>query len=204
MKHDSLSSSIISTFAPVPSNLERSFPLTEAGNEVQVLSEAATALTNLHRVIKNDAELDRTVSELRNFVRNASRPQPIPSEDSQLAALFPIRNWLQWMPHAPYRLADQEPGTILVLAHHEMVKIAMQLLYPTIDIPLAINKTVECLEVLCQSILKDSDTTAFSPTFGVSSESSKTPLQTLTSREYNDLLEVPMRYVRSYRTKWGH
>lgn len=162
------------------------------------MSEAATALATLQKVVKHDKELDQGVSELRNYVQNARRSGYVGSEDAQLAALFPVRNWVYWMPHAPYRLAKRDPSTILVLAYHEMVKLAMQSLCPIIDIPLAMGKRAGCLELMCQTFVRDHDALA-DQLIGQQAPSAVASAQT--GQERIDLIQTPEHYIRLYRAK---
>jgi hypothetical protein len=178
----------------------KSGPVPAPANENELLSEATTALTSLQKVVKQDKELDRTVSELRNYVQNARHSSHIKLEDSQLAAMFPIRNWLYWMPHAPYRLARRDPGTMLVIAYYEMVKIAMQSLCPTIDTPLAVNRRVDCLELLCERFVSDTGAPADS---SIEQQTSDLTASAQIAREHANLIQAPKQYIRLYRAKHG-
>lgn len=178
--------------------LVSSDPIPALGNESESLSEAATALTALQKVVKQDKELDRSVSELRNYVQNARHLGHIESQDSQLAALFPVRSWVHWMPHAPYQLAKRDPCTILVVAYYETVKLAMQSLCPTIDTPLAMRKRADCLELMCQTFVSDHGAQA-DELAGQEVSSDITSAQI--TREHVSLVQAPEHYIRLYRAK---
>lgn len=132
--------------------------LPQPASTVRSLEIAFESLAELQKRLNKDhqdQELIRGIKELCNYVSNmrvAAVTQTSPT--AQLEALFPIRNWILWMPNAFTRLCEKDPFTMLFFAYYEMVHLAIVPLLPAVSTPLAVGKRVEFIERLDAQLME--------------------------------------------------
>lgn len=81
-----------------------------------------------------DDELKAGVRELQCFIHNIGRLlKGRHSFEDQLAALWPIRNWLRLVPQGHARLAADDPLVLLFLANYDMVMLAVSKCLPQLE-----------------------------------------------------------------------
>ncbi|OQU99122.1 hypothetical protein CLAIMM_04801 [Cladophialophora immunda] len=132
------------------------------------------------------------IKELKIYVTNlrmqGSNP---PSTHRQLTTLFPIRNWMFWIPNAFEQLARKDPFTMLFFACYEMIHLAIAPLLPAGNLPLALSIRPKFIErinseflVLAQSVM----------------DAGQFPLEDVAStlQLFRNLMAGPLRYAKLY------
>lgn len=100
-----------------------------------------------------DAEFKRSMKELSNYVSSlAMRSVANTPAEYQLQALYPIRNWMYWIPNAFQRLAQGDPVVMLFFACYEMTHLAIAPVLPATSTPLSILKRAKIIENLDRQI----------------------------------------------------
>ncbi|KEQ60570.1 uncharacterized protein M437DRAFT_77280 [Aureobasidium melanogenum CBS 110374] len=100
-----------------------------------------------------DAEFKRSMKELSNYVSSlAMRPVTNTPAEYQMQALYPIRNWMHWIPNAFQRLAQGDPVVMLFFACFEMTHLAIAPVLPETSTPLSILKRAKIIENLDRQI----------------------------------------------------
>lgn len=94
-----------------------------------------------------DADLKAAVKDLYNFIHNIRHlPWRCQSLEDQLSTMFPIRNWLRFVPRAPTKLAAGGDFLLyLYLANYETTMLAMGSILPSVEPPLAIQERYTCV-----------------------------------------------------------
>lgn len=110
------------------------------------MGEITEALAELSRC-KLDVELRAAVKDLSNFIYNIRHlPLGSRSRQEQLSAMFPIRNWLRFVPRAPKQFAAGGDFPLyLYLASYETTMLVMGSVLPCVGIPLAIEERRACV-----------------------------------------------------------
>ncbi|KAH0402579.1 hypothetical protein KCU89_g3005, partial [Aureobasidium melanogenum] len=100
-----------------------------------------------------DAEFNRSMKELSNYVSSlAMRQVTNTPADYQMQALYPIRNWMNWIPNAFQRLTQGDPVVMLFFACFEMTHLAIAPVLPETSTPLSILKRAKIIENLDRQI----------------------------------------------------
>lgn len=100
-----------------------------------------------------DAEFKRSMKELSNYVSSlAMRQVTNTPADYQMQALYPIRNWMNWIPNAFQRLTQGDPVVMLFFACFEMTHLAIAPVLPETSTPLSILKRAKIIENLDRQI----------------------------------------------------
>lgn len=117
---------------------------------VRPLDIAFSALLDLNKRLGKgyqDHEIVRGFKELCNYISNL-RMAAVNSQSmtEQLETIFPIRNWILWMPNGFNRLYQRDPLTLLFIAYYEMVHLAVGPLLPAISTPLSVGRRVDFID----------------------------------------------------------
>ncbi|KAG9654597.1 hypothetical protein KCU77_g6498, partial [Aureobasidium melanogenum] len=100
-----------------------------------------------------DAEFKRSMKELSNYVSSlAMRQVTNTPAEYQMQALYPIRNWMNWIPNAFQRLTQGDPVVMLFFACFEMTHLAIAPVLPETSTPLSILKRAKIIENLDRQI----------------------------------------------------
>ncbi|KAJ6443544.1 fungal zn(2)-Cys(6) binuclear cluster domain-containing protein [Purpureocillium lavendulum] len=112
-----------------------------------LLDETADSLSELSKC-KLDADLRAAAKDLSNFIHNVRHlSRDYQSRDDQLCAMFPIRNWLRFVPRAPDKFAAGGDFKLyLYLANYETTMLIMGSILPWVELPLAIPERWTCVE----------------------------------------------------------
>ncbi|XWW94686.1 hypothetical protein V2A60_002632 [Cordyceps javanica] len=89
------------------------------------------------------------VKDLHNFIYNILHsPLADHSVERELRAMFPIRNWLRFVPEAPSRLESGSDDDFLLhmyLANYETAVLLTSPLWPDLDTPLGFHERRRCV-----------------------------------------------------------
>lgn len=161
---------------------------------VRTLEIAFSALLDLTKRLgkgNQDHEIVRGFKELCNYVSNL-RMAAVDNRSvtEQMEAIFPIRNWILWMPNGFNQLYQRNPLTMLFIAYYEMVHLAVGPLLPAISTPLSVGRRVDFIDRIdAQFIGMRRDST-------VSEHGSFNALG-----DWNDLMFGPRAYAMIYRQR---
>ncbi|KFG80593.1 hypothetical protein MANI_119611 [Metarhizium anisopliae] len=106
----------------------------------RLLESAAASIRSLCKC-KLDSELESAARELLIFLQNVRHRtwQHLSLED-QLSTMFPIRNWLRFVPRSPDRFLSNDFLLYLYMANYETAMLAMGTVLPAVHLPLAMTQ----------------------------------------------------------------
>ncbi|CAD0084508.1 unnamed protein product [Aureobasidium vineae] len=148
--HSDLRSLLVSSEDLHPSgDLSFSFP----DRPLVKASEVLKTILKKLQSFQVDDEFKRSMRELSSYVSSlAMRPLTNTPAEYQLQALYPIRNWMYWIPSAFQRLAQGDPVVMLFFACYEMTHLAIAPVLPATNTPLSILKRARIIENLDRQI----------------------------------------------------
>lgn len=167
---------------PQPASVVR--PLEIAFSALLDITKRLSKGNQDHEIIRGFKELCNYVSNLRMATVNSQ------SITEQLAAIFPIRNWILWMPNGFNQLYQRNPLTLLFISYYEMVHLAVGPLLPAISTPLSVGRRVDFIDRI------DAHLMSMSRDSTMSVRGSSDALG-----DWNDLMFGPRAYAMIYRQR---
>lgn len=133
---------------------DQSYPIDEvqARSDIRSDTSICASLDRLRPIVVQQPELSLAVRELYNFVQNQKIAPPGPTTAAQLRALHPLRTWLIWMPTTFLRLSVNDPLVLLVIAHYELVAIAISPLFPAASTCHFVDRRIGVIQRIDQEI----------------------------------------------------
>ncbi|RFU32135.1 hypothetical protein B7463_g4216, partial [Scytalidium lignicola] len=126
----------------------------QARSDILLDTSICASLDRLRPLVAQQPELSLAVRKLYNFVQNQKIAPPGPTAAAQLKALHPLRTWLLWMPTAFLRISVKDPLVLLVIAHYELVAIAIAPLFPAASTSHFVERRVGVIQRIDREIRK--------------------------------------------------
>ncbi len=100
------------------------------------------------------ADVRAAVQDLHNFIYNILHsPLAGDSVEKELYAMFPIRNWLRFVPEAPSKLENGSDFLLkMYLANYETAILLMGALWPDLDTPLGFHERRLCIKKMRDAV----------------------------------------------------
>lgn len=107
-------------------------PVSDPDRDHYVLKHVYGCLMRLTPFFVGKEHERKSLNELLGFIQELQSAVPIRNADDQFELLYPLRNWIFFLPLELLRHGKQDPGIMVLFAHFYGVALAVEPLFPAV------------------------------------------------------------------------